>query len=269
VATDCNVSPNVCKLPISKGGFVAIDLNNNKAYVDLLAAVNAIANENSVPPSFATGTPFSFWAQYADLVNVIDYGILYSLIVVICTTTTLIMLVADHDDDVGIPKRIVISLWGGILITLVIAMLVYELYGFAIYSGIKISAIPAVSLIMAVGVGVDFTAYLALAFINSAGTRDERMGKALDIMFAPLFDGGLSIVFGVLLLSISPFVFIIKYFFLPYILIVIFGFFNGLFVLPVLLSLVGPPAMNTQTSSGETKLGNRVAGGQQGKADMD
>ena len=47
----------------------------------------------------------------------------------------------------------------------------------------------------------------------------------------------------ILLLGFSTFEFVVKYFFLPFFLVVIIGLLNGLVFLPVLLSLIGPSAL--------------------------
>ena len=46
-----------------------------------------------------------------------------------------------------------------------------QVYGFLGLADIKLSAIPVISLIMTVGVGVEFTAHIVLAFINGTGGR--------------------------------------------------------------------------------------------------
>lgn len=46
--------------------------------------------------------------------------------------------------------------------------------------------ISAVTLITAVGIGVEFTAHVVLAFLTSLGTREERMISCLHHMFEVL-----------------------------------------------------------------------------------
>lgn len=50
-----------------------------------------------------------------------------------------------------------------------------ELAGFMGLFGVKLNPISAVTLITAVGIGVEFTAHVVLAFLTSLGTRNERM----------------------------------------------------------------------------------------------
>jgi len=69
------------------------------------------------------------------------------------------------------------------------------------------------------------------------------------LMMAPVVDGGITMFLGVVMLAASPFVFIVKYFFYPWLLIIFFGFFNGIAFLPVLFSLVGPPAVKSSNKT--------------------
>lgn len=60
-------------------------------------------------------------------------------------------------------------------------------------------------------------------------------------MFVPVIHGGFSTLFGIIMLAFSEFDFIVKYVFVVMTALIVIGLFNGLAVLPVLLSLVGPP----------------------------
>jgi hypothetical protein len=59
-------------------------------------------------------------------------------------------------------------------------------------------------------------------------------------MCLPVIDGLFSTFCGILFISASPFAFIVKYFFLPYLIIIVFAAINGLIVLPLLLGVMGP-----------------------------
>lgn len=58
-----------------------------------------------------------------------------------------------------------------------------ELAGFMGLVGVKMNPISAVTLITAVGIGVEFTAHVVLAFLTSLGTREERMVSCMEHMF--------------------------------------------------------------------------------------
>jgi predicted RND superfamily exporter protein len=88
---------------------------------------------------------------------------------------------------------------------------------------------------------VEFTAHVVLAFLTSMGSRNERMVACMDHMFIPVIHGGLSTLLGIIMLAFSEFDFVIKYFFVVMTALVLIGLINGLALLPVLLSLIGPP----------------------------
>ncbi|KAI3407791.1 hypothetical protein GPALN_014129 [Globodera pallida] len=66
-----------------------------------------------------------------------------------------------------------------------------ELAGFMGLAGVKLNPISAVTLITAVGIGVEFTAHVALAFLTSLGTLEERMVQCLQHMFVPVIHAGM------------------------------------------------------------------------------
>jgi len=52
--------------------------------------------------------------------------------------------------------------WAASVIVLVLIMITVEVYGFMGLAGIKLSAVPAVTLILSVGVGVEFTVHMCM-----------------------------------------------------------------------------------------------------------
>jgi hypothetical protein len=111
------------------------------------------------------------------------------------------------------------------------------------------SAIPAVSLVMATGLSVEFTAHITLAYLNGGGdSGNSNMAAALRQMSGPVIDGYFTSFLGIVMMLFSEFVFVRKYFFLLYFAIITVGLANGLLFLPVLLSL-GVKALPSSSSS--------------------
>jgi len=54
------------------------------------------------------------------------------------------------------------NLWAAAIIVIVLVMITVEVYGFMGLAGIKLSAVPAVTLILSVGVGVEFTVHMCM-----------------------------------------------------------------------------------------------------------
>ncbi|XP_076319648.1 protein patched-like isoform X2 [Tachypleus tridentatus] len=175
-------------------------------------------------PNFPTGIPFVFWEQYIGLR-------FYLCVALICVLTAIFLVVSV----------VLVNIWAAFIMIVVLASIVIHLFGLMGILGIRLSAVPAVILIVAVGIGMDFTAHITMGFLTSIGDRNRRMAMTLEHMFAPVVHGSMSTLLGVLMLAFSEFDFIIRYFFYVLVALVFIGAVNGLAVLPVLLSLVGPP----------------------------
>ena len=52
-----------------------------------------------------------------------------------------------------------------------LVMVFTELLGFMGFLGVKLSAMPAVILVASIGIGVEFTVHIILAFITCCGTK--------------------------------------------------------------------------------------------------
>ena len=57
---------------------------------------------------------------------------------------------------------ILFNIWAAAVIVLFLVMITVEVYGFMGLAGIKLSAVPAVTLILSVGVGVEFTVHMCM-----------------------------------------------------------------------------------------------------------
>ena len=175
--------------------------------------------------NFPAGIPFTFWEQYLKL-----RFFLFLALACVLVAVFLVLCVA------------LMSIWAATVSVFVLASMVIELFGVLGLLGIKLSAAPAVILIMAVGVGVDFTIHVLVGFVTSIGSRNRRTQMALELMMAPVVHGAVSTLLSIVMLAFSDFDFIVQYFFYVLSALVLLGLLNGLFFLPILLSLVGPPA---------------------------
>ena len=102
-------------------------------------------------PNFPTGIPFIYWEQYVRL----RIYLLSALVVVLAAVFLVISV-------------FLLNPWTATLIILVLCMIVIELFGLMGHLGVKLSAIPAVILIVAVGIGVDFVSHITLVIFKSA-----------------------------------------------------------------------------------------------------
>ncbi|XP_072290185.1 protein patched homolog 1 [Eucyclogobius newberryi] len=200
-------------------------LRETPEFVEAIESVRAICNNYSLQglASYPNGYPFLFWEQYVSL----RHWLLLSISVVLACTFLVCAL-------------FLLNPWTAGVIVLVLSLMTVELFGFMGLMGIKLSAVPVVILIASVGIGVEFTVHVALAFLTAIGDRHKRAVLALEHMFAPVLDGAFSTLLGVLMLAGSEFDFIVRYFFAVLAILTVLGVLNGLVLLPVLLSYFGP-----------------------------
>ena len=203
--------------------------------------------------SYPNGAPFLFWEQYINLRR--NVGLACGLILVACFIATSIFLM---------------DLWSAVLLVFMLALIATEVFGVTGFLEIRFSSIPGIMIIACVGVAVEFTAPLTFYFLKASPepgekelsffgislpsfiahwlvTRNERMHKALEHRFTPVFNGSITTFLGIIMLAFAELLFIRLYFFAILITIVLLGTLNGLILLPVLLSLVGPPAQVSDT----------------------
>nr|WJJ61139.1 Patched [Patiria miniata] len=205
-------------------------LNNLRDTQDFISVVRNVRNLSEYfveqgLPNYPMGVPFTFWEQYLDL----RFYLALSLVSVL-GASFLVMTVTLANP------------WAALILVCVLGMITTELFGFMGLLGIKLSAIPAVTLIISVGIGVEFTLHTCYAFLTTIGDRNKRVTMALGHTFSPVVDGALSTLLGVVMLAGSEFDFIVSYFFYVFTALIVIGTLNGLVLLPVILSLVGPPA---------------------------
>uniref|UniRef100_A0A669EJM2 Patched 1 n=1 Tax=Oreochromis niloticus TaxID=8128 RepID=A0A669EJM2_ORENI len=171
-------------------------LRETPQFVEAIESVRAICSNYSRQglPSYPNGYPFLFWEQYVSL----RHWLLLSISVVLACTFLVCAL-------------FLLNPWTAGIIVLVLSLMTVELFGFMGLMGIKLSAVPVVILIASVGIGVEFTVHVALAFLTAIGDRHKRAVLALEHMFAPVLDGAFSTLLGVLMLAGSEFDFIVSY----------------------------------------------------------
>jgi len=103
------------------------------------------------------------------------------------------------------------------------------------------NAIFVVNLVTSLGFGVEFCNHIGMSYMRKQGTREERAKQALLEMGSSILTGIATTKFiGIIVLAFAPSTLFRLYYFRMYLFIIVLGSFNGLVVLPTLLSLVGP-----------------------------
>ena len=243
--------------------FFAEGLTETADFEDFINEIRGILEsfESSGIDSYPSGSPFLFWEQYINLRR--NVGLACGLILVACFVATSIFLM---------------DLWSAVLLVCMLAIIAAEVFGITGFLDIKFSSIPGIMIIASVGVAVEFTAPLTFYFLKASPnpgekemtlfgmvlpvpnvvahwfvSRNERMHKALEHRFTPVFNGTVTTFLGIIMLAFAE-AFVRLYFFAILLSIVIMGMLNGLILLPVLLSIVGPPAQVIQPNTLYVKI---------------
>jgi len=189
---------------------------------------------------FYGGILFQYWEQYVDIQRVGEDTVGWSILGVFLVT-----LVFQA------------SPLTSILAGCMTFVTVLQLYGFMYILDIKLNGFSVTNLAVCVGVCIDFTAYISYAFLRAEGdvevhgndqwkARDARVAIAMTEMFPPLFIGAVTTEISVACLAFAKFPFFSQYYFQMISMMLVFSMFNGLVVLPVLLSLIGPHGLNSK-----------------------
>merc|ERR1711915_186287 len=116
---------------------------------------------------------------------------------------------------------------------------IIEVAGFMHFWGLTVDVISCNTLVISVGLCVDFSAHIAHRFLMTSGTRNEKVVSTLVRIGPAVLNGGISTLLAFILLAFSE-SYIFLSFFKIFFLICVFGLFHGLISLPVILSLLGP-----------------------------
>ncbi|XP_069133104.1 patched domain-containing protein 3-like isoform X2 [Argopecten irradians] len=219
---------------IEASRFFVMSNNIKDSYTQgkLMLQMREIAS-NSVIPCFAYSPSFIFFEQYV--------AVLPSTLQTVGIAVAAVFVVAC----VLMPNPFLI-----ICIALSLASIITGVLGFMHFWGLSLSSITMIHVIMSVGFSVDFSAHICHAFLTSEGRdRNARVCKALEMTAGPIFNSAVSSIVGIIMLILSEsYVFIS--FFRVMLLVILFGLFHGLFVLPIVFSLVGP----TKPMKGNVRL---------------
>ncbi|GMT15311.1 hypothetical protein PFISCL1PPCAC_6608, partial [Pristionchus fissidentatus] len=173
--------------------------------------------------NYPQGLAFTFWEQYLTL----RWNLFLAILIIAAAVFTVI-------------AALIFNPYAAFLVMIIVVVTTVELGGFMGIFGVKMNPISAVTLICAVGIGVEFSAHVMLCFLTSLGSVDARLQSCLLHMFVPVFQGAISTLLGIVMLVFTEFDFVFKYFFIVMSVLVLIGIFNGLCLLPVILCFIGP-----------------------------
>ena len=138
-----------------------------------------------------------------------------------------------------------------LLLCAVIFIVDLEVYALLPVLGLTLNAFSLTNLCLAIGMAVEFTAHVAHQFLSEVGDdRKQRVRSTLQFMGTPLFNGLVSSVLAILFILGTDTGFIRDYYFSMFFATLAIAFLNGLVLLPVLLSLVGPAPLASRKYAG-------------------
>lgn len=144
------------------------------------------------------------------------------------------------------------------MVTVTLIIILLGIVGFMYYWDLTLSSITMVDLIMTVGFSVDFSAHICHAYMSVTGkTRGEKVHHALSRSGGPIFNSALSSILGIIVLIFSK-SYIFLSFFKMMLIVMLFGLFHALWVLPLFLSLIGPMVTGEVGHERDRQLENDV-----------
>ena len=128
-------------------------LTDTEEITDMIRSVRKITKrfEERGLPNFPSGIPFLFWEQYMDLRNCLGYALGAALVAITIIVWMLLM-----------------NIWAVVLVQFYLVGVVIQLLGIMGLCNINLSAIPAVLLVVSIGISVPFVVHFCLvSLINS------------------------------------------------------------------------------------------------------
>jgi len=189
-------------------------------------AMNAV--KDAISQSNVTGRVFPYAYGYAawETDEVIAEEVYRNIAVaVVCVFFTTLLFICN--------LRGALIIIGCVLLTLV------NVGGFMHFWGLTIDTVSCNNLIIAIGLCVDYSAHVTHRFLVEKGTKNQRIISTMQNIGPAVFNGGFSTFLAFILLAGSK-SHVFTSFFKIFFLVVTFGLFHGLILLPVVLSLIGP-----------------------------
>ena len=231
------VSENTTSVPTSHFRTFHVPLRTQDDFISAYAAARRISDEISESQGievFPYSKFYIFFDQYASIVRLTGtlLGSAFALILLI--TSVLLG-----------------SLATGVVVTLTVAMILTDILGTMAIAGVSLNALSLVNLVISVGIGVEFCAHIARAFMFPSRTvmekaknkfrgRDARAWTAMVNVGGSVFTGiTLTKFVGVCVLAFTRSKIFEVYYFRVWLSLVVWAALHALVFLPVVLSLVG------------------------------
>ena len=132
-----------------------------------------------------------------------------------------------------------------LLVASTVAFVCVATFGSVYLYGDQVNYISAFFIVIAVGLSTDAPAHVCRAFLESQyGSRHDRVVDALTKLGPSVFRGGISTILGIAITG-ACITYVFASFFKYLMTILCLALWNGVALMPVLLSLVGPPSLES------------------------
>jgi len=214
------------KIEAMKITFIQENLFTLSDIVEHIHATRAITDTSNLG-CFPSGFVYNLYEQYLNVRTYLGSHLGYvALAVALCLCTFLY------------------NGWAVIILLGFLTIITVEVYGYLHWFGLKLNGVSVVNIIMGVGVSVEFCAHFVRFFMVFTGSRNERANQSLRLIAYPVINGCITTLIGVFPMAFAKFPYFTLYFFYQYVIILVAGLFNGVFFLPVFLSLLGPATLS-------------------------
>lgn len=106
--------------------------------------------------------------------------------------------------------------------------------------GLTFNTVTAISMVLAIGIAVDYSSHIAHSFLVLEGSRKERARGAMHHIGGEVLDGAFTTWLSIAVMGFAEH-YVFRAFFRTFFTIVVVGLWHGLVLLPVVLRLIGPP----------------------------
>jgi len=191
--------------------------------------VNKIRESTGKKPldAFPFYYAFLFYDGFALMVEETIRNVVVALVCVLLVTTVLLG-----------------DILGSFLVVSMVGIVDVCLLGYMAHWNLDFNSVTAINVTIAVGLAVDYSAHVTHSFLVATGDHKQRVTHAIDHVGSSVANGAFTTFLAVLPLGASK-SYVFTVFFKMWFMIIVFGIYMGLILLPVVLRWIGPPSYST------------------------
>lgn len=233
--SDVKLSSDGESIVASRFFIQSINMSSSSRKIGLLREFRAIAAEFPVK-TFPYYPTFPFYEQY----TAVKPNTLQNIGIALVAMCVVAIFMIPHP-------------FCAILIVVCIVSIDVGVVGVMTLWGVNLDAVSMISIILCIGFSVDFSAHITYAYmVSAADTRNTKIISALSEVGWPTVQSAFSTILGTVPLAFAN-SYVFQTFFKTLFLVIGIGFLHGIFVLPVVLSLIGPIL---KKKSDDTEMGS-------------